>query len=275
MKKAFILAILPALAILAVLASGASPEALTEVTPAKMPVITVSAFLAADPSAYVGPCPAIINFRGTIRVSRAATVQYQFIRNDGAITPVRTLTFAAAGSQAVGTRWSLNRDYTGWEAIKVLSPVAVESNRANFSIQCRLPNLAILAFKYEGRLVNAANFPPDRPLDIRMDDLKAVELTIQNAGGGADITESFSVGLYLSSTYPPGCRPAPIKLWSQTVAGLEAGESATFSTRILIPSTLSYINYWLYPMVDDTHAIAESVEDGNCYTSVPLRSVPR
>lgn len=253
---------------------GAPPKALDDTGSIKAPII-IKASLSADPSSYTGPCPATITFKGKISASRPAVVQYRFIRNDGAIAPVKTLTFSAAGSKSVSTTWTLGRDYTGWEAIKVISPVEVESNKANFSIQCKLPNLSIICFKYEGRLVNWANFPPDRPLNISMDDLKSIELTIQNAPGGVDITESFSVGLYLSSTYPPGCRPAPIKLWSQTVPGLRAGESLRFSTRVLIPSTLAYINYWMYPMVDDTNRIVESVEDGNCYTSVPLRSVPR
>jgi len=240
-----------------------------------MPSIIIKATLNAIPPSYSGPCRTTITFKGTISVSKPAVVKYKFIRNDGADLPVQTLTFSAAGSKPVSTTWTLGSDYTGWVAIKVISPVAVESNKANFSIRCTLPNLSVISFKYEGRLVNAANFPPDRPLNISMDDLKSIELTIQNAPGGGDVTESFSVGLYLSSTYPPGCRPAPIKLWSETVPGLRAGESLRFSIRVLIPSTLAYINYWMYPMVDDTNRIVESVEDGNCYTAVPLRSVPR
>jgi hypothetical protein len=253
---------------------GASPKALGDTGVIKSPII-IKAFLSADPSSYTGSCPGTITFKGKISASRAAVVKYKFIRSDGAIAPVQTLTFSSAGSKAVSTTWTRGSDCTGWVAIKVVSPVVMESNKANFSIQCKLPNLSIISFKYEGRLVNAANFPPDRPLNISMDDLKLIELTVQNAPGGADVTESFSVGLYLSSTYPPGCRPAPIKLWSQTVPGLRAGESVRLSTRVLIPSTLAYINYWMYPMVDDTNCIVESVEDGNCYTSVPLRSVPR
>lgn len=253
---------------------GAPVKALDDTGHIKAPII-IKAFLSADPASYTGPCPGTITFKGKISVNRAAVVKYKFIRSDGATAPVQTLTFSRAGSKTVSTTWTLWRDYTGWEAIKVISPIEVESNKANFSIQCKLPNLVVICFKYEGRLVNWANFPPDRPLDISMDDFKSIELTIQNAPGGADVMESFSVGLYLSSTYGAGCRPTPIKLWSQTVPGLRAGESVRFSTRVLIPSTLAYINYWMYPMVDDTNRIVESVEDGNCYTSVPLRSVPR
>jgi hypothetical protein len=253
---------------------GAPPKALGD-SDLKLPSIIIKAALSAYPPSYVGACPATITFKGTISTNKPAVVKYKFIRSDGAIAPVQTLTFSAAGSKTVSTTWTRGSDCTGWVAIKVVSPVSVESNKANFSIRCTLPNLVVISFKYEGRLVNAANFPPDRPLNISMDDLKSIELTIQNAPGGADVTESFSVGLYLSSTYPPGCRPTPIKLWSQTVPGLRAGESLRLSTRVLIPSTLAYINYWMYPMVDDTNRIVESVEDGNCYTAVPLRSVPR
>jgi hypothetical protein len=263
MKKIILMAALSALLV------GA------DTVPAKMPAVTVSASLSADPAAYVGPCPAAIVFRGKITASRPTTVQYRFIRSDGGMGPLQTLTFSTPGLRGVSTTWSLNHDITGWVAIKVVSPVAMESAKANFSIQCRLPNLAVIAFKYEGRLVNTANFPNDRPLTVRMDERKTIELTVQNAAGGADVTSEFSVGLYLSTAYPPGCRPAPIRLWRQEIPGLRSGESVRLSATILIPSTLSPIRYWLYPMVDDSECVAESVEDGNCYSAVPLRSLPR
>ncbi|MCJ7663088.1 MAG: hypothetical protein MUO24_02470 [Desulfobacterales bacterium] len=236
-----------------------------------MPSIIINAALSADPPSYVGACPATINFRGTISTNKAAVVKYKFIRSDGGETPVQTLNFSAAGSKPVSTTWSLGRDYTGWKAIKVISPVIVESNKANFSIRCKPVNLSVLAFKYEGRLVNAANFPPDRPLPVARGDSKRVDITIQNSPPTeANITESFSLGIYLSSTYPPGCRPTPIKLWSQAVPGLRKWESQSFSATVRIPASLAPGNYWMYPMVDDTNRIAETEEDGNCFTSVPL-----
>jgi|GEM_PF-2046372 len=96
----------------------------------------VEATLSADPASYSGPCPATINFRGRISVSAPGQVQYRFIRSDRATAPVQTLNFPQPGSQEVTTTWRIGRDYSGWVAIKVTSPLEVESEKANFEIKC-------------------------------------------------------------------------------------------------------------------------------------------
>ena len=96
----------------------------------------VTATLTASPAAYSGNCPTTINFRGMITASEAGRVQYKFIRSDGANAPVQTLIFAKAETKPVSTTWTLGANYTGWEAIKVIYPVSVESNKANFTVRC-------------------------------------------------------------------------------------------------------------------------------------------
>jgi hypothetical protein len=100
----------------------------------------VKAVLSAKPASYTGNCPALITFGGYIAVNQPMTVQYKFIRSDNANAPVQTLYFSSKSSQEVTTSWQLGGPglptYSGWEAIQIISPVSVESNKANFRIRC-------------------------------------------------------------------------------------------------------------------------------------------
>src|SRR5262245_40754341 len=71
----------------------------TTAAQAKMQVTKVS--LTASPTNYKGKCPAVIHFKGTITTNGPGTVKYKFLRSDGAIALVKTLTFAAAGTKTV------------------------------------------------------------------------------------------------------------------------------------------------------------------------------
>ena len=108
--------------------------------PVQQGQLRVTATLGVRPASYTGNCPALITFRGHITVSQPTTVQYKFIRSDNASAPVQTLNFPRAGTQEVTTTWQLGGPglptYSGWEAIQVISPVSVQSNRADFRIRC-------------------------------------------------------------------------------------------------------------------------------------------
>lgn len=99
-----------------------------------------SATLAAAPTEYSGACPTTIMFNGTITARRAGRVQYKFVRSDGAIAPIQTLDFATPGTKPVGIAWTLGGptlpSYSGWEAIRIVYPTSLESNKAGFSIKC-------------------------------------------------------------------------------------------------------------------------------------------
>jgi hypothetical protein len=106
---------------------------------------TITARLNANPAAYSGKCPATIKFDGEISVRGLTrgplTVTYEFIRSDGAKdTHPKTLTFQKDGSQPVSTSWTLGGDklptFSGWQAVKVMAPLPVESNRASFTLKC-------------------------------------------------------------------------------------------------------------------------------------------
>jgi hypothetical protein len=111
-------------------------------TPALIPLgfRIVETFVRADPFDYVGACPVIITFSGRISVAGGGgIVSYKWIRNDGASAPVETLTFAGPGSQDISTTWYLGdagMTYSGWQAIEILDPEALTSERAEFKIQC-------------------------------------------------------------------------------------------------------------------------------------------
>jgi len=90
-----------------------------------------------------GPCPLKVNFTGSITTNGPGTVKYTFTRSDGPTAPTFTLDFKEAGTQSVSTDWTLGHPsalpvYEGWQAIKILSPNMMESNRERgaFSIKC-------------------------------------------------------------------------------------------------------------------------------------------
>ena len=122
---------------------------------------TVQATLKADPTTFSGSCPAKITFNGTIMSWKAGRVQYKFIRSDNANAPVQTLVFEQPGRKAVSTTWQLGGpslpQYTGWEAIQIVYPQQVSSNKATFKVQCegiateKKPDLGMFGFLKIGK----------------------------------------------------------------------------------------------------------------------------
>ncbi|HSS19009.1 MAG TPA: hypothetical protein VLL54_02950 [Pyrinomonadaceae bacterium] len=97
----------------------------------------VAATLTASPEVYDGQCPVTIKFSGSITVKGKGKIQYTFLRSDGAIGPVYTLDFDSDGTKTVDTTWTLGGSpFAGWQAIKILSPYEMESNRADFKGSC-------------------------------------------------------------------------------------------------------------------------------------------
>jgi hypothetical protein len=101
----------------------------------------LAAHLEADPVNFRGGCPATITFNGTISLDRPGTVRYRFIRSDRARGPFFTLKFEQAGQQNVSTTWRLGgarlKHYEGWEAIQIVYPRVMLSNRAHFMMNCQ------------------------------------------------------------------------------------------------------------------------------------------
>jgi len=96
--------------------------------------------LKAEREKFIGPCPAVLKFLGSVTVNAPGTVRYSFVRSDAAVGKVETLYFDSAGTKTVGTVWTLGgpdlTTYDGWQAIRILSPNVMESDKALFAFRC-------------------------------------------------------------------------------------------------------------------------------------------
>jgi hypothetical protein len=116
--------------------------------------VIVKATLNAAPTNFEGLAPALINFQGTIEVIGATaptTVQYRFMRSDGALARPTALRFPAGDSkQSVTTSWKMApAAYSGWVAIEVTYPKHILSNQAAFSVKCLRTDLALVNAVYK------------------------------------------------------------------------------------------------------------------------------
>lgn len=99
---------------------------------AKVTSVTVSV----TPPSFEGPCPKLFAFAGIIVADSPGVVKYKWIRSDGAMAPEQELTFQKPGKQAVKSSWTIGKSYAGWEAVQILSPNPLVSNRASFTLRC-------------------------------------------------------------------------------------------------------------------------------------------
>lgn len=103
-------------------------------TPVPFTVVAVN--VTVDDPSWTGACPHKFTFTGTIEVTGAGTVTYQWERSDNASAPVESLTFTGSGTQSVTSTWQIGIDYSGWKRIHILTPVDTYSNMANFTLDC-------------------------------------------------------------------------------------------------------------------------------------------
>jgi hypothetical protein len=150
----------------------------------------VKAVLSAKPASYTGSCPALITFGGYIAVNQPMTVQYKFIRSDNANAPVQTLYFSSKSQQEVTTTWQLGGpglpSYSGWEAIQIISPVSVESNKAHFRIRCA-------GQEQPGAMEPQGQLPDLTIEDITLNEQCFVVVTAKNNGPGRVPAEVWTV----------------------------------------------------------------------------------
>jgi hypothetical protein len=94
----------------------------------------------ASPPLYVGPCPGVIHFSGWIS-GGVGMVKYQWYRSDGATGPVETAVIGPRDRVGITDTWTLGGvpalpTYSGWEAVRILAPKGLPSNRATFTLRC-------------------------------------------------------------------------------------------------------------------------------------------
>lgn len=105
--------------------------------PPPVAVTNVTAFVTPTSSTS---CPQTFTFNGGITTNGATTVNYQWVRSDGSLSPVQVLSFPGAGTQNVASdSWTLGSpgfNFNGWERIQVLSPNSITSVLASFTLNC-------------------------------------------------------------------------------------------------------------------------------------------
>lgn len=110
----------------------------TPTPPSSFAVINVSAFVSPTSSTT---CPQTFTFNGAITTNGAGNVTYQWVRSDGSLGPVQSLTFFGAGTLNVAPdAWNIpgapGFNFNGWARIQVLAPNSFSSVQAAFSLNC-------------------------------------------------------------------------------------------------------------------------------------------
>jgi len=88
------------------------------------------------PTEYSGACPKRFEFVGAIAVNKPCVVKYKWIRSDNAISPVETIVFRRRGIKRVTSYWELGAVGEHWEAVEILAPNLMVSNKAGFKLDC-------------------------------------------------------------------------------------------------------------------------------------------
>ena len=115
-----------------------STTVLVGTVPAPVSFAVIGVTASANPQSYYGHCPATANFFATITASGPGTVTYRWERSDGTSESLKSVIFASAGPQIVGTSWPLAASGTYWERLHVYAPNEMVSNQASFSLSCML-----------------------------------------------------------------------------------------------------------------------------------------
>jgi hypothetical protein len=80
-------------------------------------------------------CPFTEQFIGTIRGPAGTAITYRFERSNGTLETHST-TIPAGGSKQVSNSWTTSKSGSYWARLHVLTPQAVESEKASFSVHC-------------------------------------------------------------------------------------------------------------------------------------------
>jgi hypothetical protein len=173
------------------------------------------------PTSWTGKCPKRFEFVGKITVNRPGVVKYRWIRSDGAGAPVKTLRFRRPGTLNVTSYWQLSSPGTKWEAVEILAPNKMTSNKAVFTLRCRpglvaRPGLVKPATTVRPGLVRPGtltrNCPDPAAVEIRFRIVRRysqfrgrIRITgvVKNIGGKAFIAGPNKAKAYLYQE-PPG-----------------------------------------------------------------------
>jgi hypothetical protein len=262
-----------------------------------------AARLSASPASYKGSCPAKISFKGVVSAKKVGSVQYKFIRSDGAMAPIQTIKFSKPGDEIVETTWTLGGaslpTYAGWQAIEIVYPTSLTSNKAEFKVACSFedagaseqatPQTAIAV----GNVIAVARafHLPDLmtklaapATGIAGQELKPpIVVAARNSGkakapGTASRPDGYMIDVVLSTdkTVPPGFKTysahfsEDVMLLGGRISNtvdLDPGKSHTFAklTGSKIPADTPSGHYYVCALVDSGDKVKESDETNNVY----------
>jgi len=109
----------------------------TAYSPAPVPFAVTSVIGSSAQSTYNGPCPRTFTFYATITVNGPGTVTYRWERSDDNWGHIQSMTFNAAGSQAISLNYDLGETASGSYKINVLTPNNITSLPINYTVNCR------------------------------------------------------------------------------------------------------------------------------------------
>jgi hypothetical protein len=156
--------------------------------------------LAVTAPGRVSQCPARESFNGSITTNGAAEVTYTWVSFDGGTWPQGTLRFTGPGTQRVSEQVTLGKageSVHGWMQLKVLSPNAVLSPRAAYTLNC--PGGQTAGRVIRAQLAVASNLP--RNVSARCPIQENFNGTI-TTNGAANVTYTWTSSD--NSTWPQG-----------------------------------------------------------------------
>jgi eukaryotic-like serine/threonine-protein kinase len=122
------------------LSGGADKARLSGSVSAGAPSLpTYSAVANVTPPVAASKCarPTAFTYSATISAAAPGTVNYQWVYSSGQPSPVRIVSFPAAGNRVVtGETVEVKRAGDGWAELKLLSPVPKTSGKATYRLLC-------------------------------------------------------------------------------------------------------------------------------------------
>ena len=81
--------------------------------------------------------PTSFAYTGTLTATAQGTVKYQWVYSAGKPGPVQTVSFTGAGDKTVsGATVKTKKAGNGWAELKIVSPIALTSNKASYKLLC-------------------------------------------------------------------------------------------------------------------------------------------
>lgn len=105
---------------------------------------------------WLGVCPITVKMTGTVKAPAAMSLQYYFIRSDGASSTPAPLIFRTRGTKTIPFTWTLSKDYQAWVQliVKMADKTEIKSVRVYFKVDCdetKKPGLQVAQIDWSKR----------------------------------------------------------------------------------------------------------------------------